>query len=385
MRLGKRKYLAALTVVLLLFFSGCQNSQPAAQANASVESSGQSGDIVAWGEVKYNDGYQISIDFPARVENIAVKEGDTVKLGSALITLSTDDYQKNLKKLQMQSDSAKASTNNVDQAALKADITVLKNQISYKTEELRNGRKPELQLLQNSLSLAQKEEKQTQDDLNKYQKLLSDGVISQSDYSKYSDILDQKAKVVKDAKDSITKTKRTLQEELDNLNTQLKSKEVQLSQQESSANAAQIDLDLMSAKTKKPYLSGNNIISNLNSGIVEEINVVRGTVISGQTAQKVINLIDASSVYVSAEVPEEFIGQISTDSKVYVVPTSNKNIKIPGHIIQISNQAVEKDGDRIIKVQVKTDEKSDFIKPGLTSDVHFSRESSANGIKGKTN
>ncbi len=374
MRLGKRKYLAALTAVLLLFFSGCQKSQPASQANAPAESSGQSGDIVAWGEVKYNDGYQINIDFPARVENIAVKEGDTVKLGSTLITLSTDDYQKNLKKLQMQADSAKASVNNVDQAALKTDITVLKNQITYKTEELSNGRKPELQLLQNSLSLAQKEEKQAQDDLNKYQKLLSDDVISQAEYSKYSDALDQKTKVVKDAKDSIAKTKRTLQEELDTLNNQLKSKEVQLSQQENSANAAQIELDLMSEKIKKPYLSGNNIISNLNSGIVGEINIVRGTIISGQTAQKVINLIDADSLYVSAEVPEEFIGQISADSKVYVVPTSNKDIKIPAHIIQIPNQAVEKDGDRIIKVQVKTDEKSEFIKPGLTSDVHFSRK-----------
>lgn len=385
MRFDKRKYLAALTIVPLLFFSGCQKNQPAVPANTPVESSGQSGDIVAWGEVKYSDVYQISIDFPARVENIAVKQGDSVKLGSTLITLSTDDYQKTVQKLQTQADSAKASANHVDHAALKADIAVLKNQIAYKTKELSNGRKPELQLLQNTLSLAQKEEKQAQDDLNKYQKLLSEGMISESDYNKYSDVLDQKTKAVKDAKNNITKTRRALQEELDNLNTQLKSKEVQLSQQENSANAAQIDLDLMSAKTKKPYLSGNNIISNLNSGIVEEISVVRGAVINGQTAQKVISLIDADSIYVSAEVPEEFIGQISADSKVYIVPASNKDMKIPGHIVQISNQAVEKDGDRIIKVQVKADGKSDFIKPGLTSDVHFSRESNVKGMKGKIN
>lgn len=381
-----KKYLAVLFVLLLLpSFAGCKKNDPTVQTSAAVQSSGQSSDVVVWGEVKYNKEYQISLDFPAKVENVLVKEGDVVNIGSPLVTLSTDDYQKNIKKLQTQVNSTKAAINNVDQAALEADIAVLKNQIAYKTEELNNGSKPELQLLQNTLFLAQKEGKQAQDDLKKYQKLLNDGVMSKSDYDKYSDTLDQKVKAVKDAQDNLSKTKRTLQEELDTLNTSVKSKEVQLSQQKDSVTNAQTDLDLMNEKTKKPYLSGNKVISNVSSGIVKEIDVVNGTIIGGQTAQKVIDLIDADSIYVSAEVPEEFLAQISANSKVYIVPSSNKDLKISGHIIMIPNQAVEKDGDRIVKVQVKPDEKSDFIKPGLTSDVHFSRESNIKGMKVKSN
>lgn len=368
-----RKPIVILSVLLLLCCTGCKKSNPSAAAAASSASGGQSGDVVAWGEVKYSGEYQISLDFPARVESVPIREGDAVKRGTVLITLSTDDYQKSMKKLKTQADTSRAAIGNVDQAALQADIAVLKQQIAAKTEELNSGTSPDLQLLQNSLSLAQKEVKQAQDDLSKDKKLLSDGVIAQSDYDKASDALDQKTKAQKDAQDSIAKTRRALQDALDGLNTSLKYKEVQLSQQQGSALTAQTDLDLLTGKTKKPYLSGNNVVSALNDGIVKEIDVVNGSVIAGQAPQKVIDLIDADSLYVNAEVPEEFIGQISEKSKVYIAPTADRSLKIPGHVVQISNQAVEKDGDRIVRVQVKPDEKSDFLKPGYTSDVHFSR------------
>lgn len=117
---------------------------------------------------------------------------------------------------------------------------------------------------------------------------------------------------------------------------------------------------------------------------MKEINVKRGTIISGQTAQNVISLIDANSIYVSAEVPEEFIGEISATSKVYIVPTSNKNLKITGHITKIPSLAVDHDGDRVVKVQVKPDENSEYIKPGLTSDVHFSIKNNVSGMKNKS-
>jgi multidrug resistance efflux pump len=165
-----------------------------------------------------------------------------------------------------------------------------------------------------------------------------------------------------------------LQEELDSLNTALQYKQVQLNQQKDTAAAAQADLNIMSGKAKKPYLSGNTVISNLNNGIVKEISVVRGSAVGTQyAAQKVIDLIDADSIYVSAEVPEEFIQQISPESKAIIVPTANKKLKITGHIVAIANIAVLKDGDRIVKVQVKPDDKDNMLRPGLTADVQFSR------------
>ncbi len=374
-----KKYFAGFTaaVLLLAFCIGCGSGNSSSKLAASTASAGnteRTKDIVVWGEVKYNDEYQINIDFPSTVQNILVKEGDIVKKGDPMITLSTDDYQENLKKLQTQVHSSQASLGSVNQAAMEAEIATLEKQTASKTAELNSGSKAELQLLQSSLARAEKELKDARSDLGKYQKLYNDGVIANAELDKYTDLVNLKEKAKSDAADNIVKTKRTLQEELDALNTTLKYKEVQLSQQKDLASAAQNDLNIMTRKANKPYLSGNNVISNLDYGIVREISVVRGSALGTQyAAQKVISLIDGSSIYISAEVPEEFIRQISAESKAVIVPTANKDLKISGQIVRIANNAVEKDGERIVKVQIKPDDKENVLKPGYSADVHITR------------
>lgn len=370
-----KKYVALFLAFMFVFCTGCSSQDQASeQIDAEADYTDTHNDIVVWGEVKYNTEYQINIDFPSTVEDILVEEGDYVSCGNTLITLSMLDYENNTKKLQIQADSSKESLGNVDQAALKTEIATLKKQISTKTEELNNGSNAELQLFKNSLIRAEKELSDSQNDLTKYQKLFEVGAISQADLDEYSDVLNQKEKAKSDVEENIAKTRTSLQEELDALNTGLKYKEVQLKQQKYTAAVAKLDFDLMSSKGQKPYLYGNSIVSNLNHGIVKKISVVKGSALGTQyVAQEVIDLIDVDSIFVSAEVPEEFIEQISQSSKVFIVPTANKSLKIEGQIIRIANQAIEKDGDRIVKVQVRPDDKDNILKPGFTADVQFSR------------
>ncbi|WP_101698648.1 HlyD family secretion protein [Clostridium minihomine] len=380
----KKKYLSAAlaAAVMLTALTGCNNSTQDSGSSQAPQKTAQSDDIVVWGEVKYKDEYQINIDFPSKVTSVEVKEGDLVSKGQVLIGLTTSDYQADLKKLQTQVDSSKGTLNQVDQEALKSEISVLKKQIGYKTTELQNGTKPELQLLQSSLTRATKEVNDAQKDVDKYQGLYDSGVISQAELEKYQDVLNVKQKAKSDVQENIAKTKRMLQEELDTLNSTLKYKQTELNQQQNTTDSAQIDLKVLTDKMKKPYLSENNIVSNLDSGIVKEINVVTGASVGIQYApQKVISLIDRGSIYVSAEVPEEFISRISVNSKVTIIPTANQEIKIKGTITQISNTAVEKDGARIVKVQVKPDDSGNVLKPGFTADVKISRTSESASSK----
>lgn len=364
-----------LLAALLFLTAGCQKNDDIPQSVPSEDV--PSTDIVAYGEVLYRNESQICIDFPAQIESIDVEVGDCVKAGDTLITLSTDVYRNNILDLQARVDFAKASAGNVEFAASQEQISVLKNQLAYKTEELADGNCPELQLLQNVLNLAQKEEKQAREDLDKYKALLDSGAISQAEYQTFSDALDRKSKAVQDAELNIVKTKRTLQETIDALTVSLKNAQVLQNQQKASTAMAQANLDLMLSKTDKPYISGNNIVSDLAYGIVARINIQKGTILNGQTVQHVMTLIDADSIYVNAQVPEEFIGEIFADSKVYIVPTADKDAKIPGHILLIPGLAVEDDGDHVLNVQVKPDENSPYLKPGFTADVYFSAESEA--------
>lgn len=367
-----KKCFILVSAVMLILCTGCSEGKKAVQPAASASNSDENSDIVVWGEVLYNDEYQISIDFPSTVTGISVKAGDSVDKGSTLITLFTEDYLNDIKKLKAQADSAKAALSSNDEGAMEAEINTLKKQISTKTKELKQGLNPDLKMLQTSLTQAEKDVTNAKSDLQKYQMLFSSGAISQSELDKYSDILDQKKNARSDAGDKIVKAKEALQEELDGLDTNLKYKEVTLCQQNDSAQMASAELDIKSSKMQKNYLSGNNIISNLNHGIVKEIFVVNGSVLGAQYApQKVITLIDADSIYVSAEVPEDFITQISPNSEVFILPTADKDLKIKGQVIQIADEAIEKDGDRIVKVQIKLDDPDGILKPGYTADVHF--------------
>ncbi|MDP4110302.1 MAG: HlyD family secretion protein, partial [Bacillota bacterium] len=128
----------------------------------------------------------------------------------------------------------------------------------------------------------------------------------------------------------------------------------------------------MLEKTAKEYIKDGNIVSCTDNGIVRDIKVVNGSCLGYQGAPtSVLKLIDADTIIVRAEVHEEFIGKVRLGEKVGIVPVSDEKASIPGTVTQISDYAFEKDGNRIVYVQVKPDDKNGLLKPGFTADVYF--------------
>ena len=338
-----------------------------------------------WGEVKYDKVYDISIDFPSIVTDIKVKEGDQVSRGQVLVALDISEYLGTMDKLQQKLAADQAGLINTlqDTGALAADIEQLKKDISVKTEEFSSGTNADMKILQTSLELAKQEVETANRDVQSNQALYDNGAVSKSTLDQYKDVLAQREKALTDVENNIEKTKRALETELDQLSIALKSKQAQLNQvkNSNSANAAQqnssvaisqLDLELMKNKSVKDYLNTNQIISCVQNGIVQNIGVVNGTRLGVQnTPTRVLQLIDADSIVVSAEVDEEFIKSVTLGKAVRIVPVSNSSLSIPGVVTQISNVAVEKDGKRIIKVQVKPQDPEGTLKPGYSVDVYL--------------
>jgi len=374
--------IAVIIVALSLKSMKAKSAKAAALATAKVE---QSKDIVAWGEVKYNVVYDISIDFPSVVTSLSVKEGDRVLSGQSLITLDMTEYKGNVDKLQQQLiiNEAGLKTVTQDTASLEADIAQLQKDIPRKTDELNNGTNANLKMLQDSLSLAQKDADKAKLDAQSYEQLFNAGAISRDALDKYKLLSDQKNKAVLDTQNSIDKLKRDLQTELDQLNISLQYKQAQLTQlgnsnsansskQNSSVAVSQIDLDNMKAKSAKTYINGNQIVSCVQNGIVKNIRVVNGTRLGVQNVPTpVLQLIDSDSIVISAEVDEEFIKSVSLGENVRIIPEFNKSLSVQGTVTQISNVATEKDGKRIVVVQVKPQDPDGLLKPGYTADVNF--------------
>ena len=215
--------------------------------------------------------------------------------------------------------------------------------------------------------------------------MLFRSAISKATLNQYKDIADQRQKAVDDIQSNLNKTKTALKEELDQLNVSLKSKQAQLSQaqagntanvakQEGGVSAAQVDLDAMTAKTAKPYIKGSQIISDIKNGIVRNIAVSEASYLGVQGAPtKVLQLIDADSITISAEVDEEFIGSVQVGKTVRIVPTSAPGTSLTGTVTQIPDLAVEKDGRRVVRVIVKPNDPERLLKPGYTADVYIKK------------
>lgn len=376
--------LVVLAVAFGIFF---HQKNHAPQTTVPQNSANQSGEIDAWGEVKYTRVEDISVDFPSVVADVPAKEGDRVTLGQPLVTLDLSEYNGNVEKLKQQLAANRAALPAAEQdiSALEADVDQTQSQIARKTKEYNNGTNADLKLLQNSLSLAQKELATAKSDLQKYQSLYNAGAVSEATLNQYRDAADQRRKAANDAQDNMRKTKTALKDELDQLNVSLKSKQVQLSQaklgntanvakQQGSVSSAQIDLNVMTAKTAKSYIKGSQIISDIKNGIVQSIAVSDGSHLGVQNAPtKVLQIIDADSLLVSAEVDEEFIGSVKVGETVKIVPASAPDASIAGTVTQIPDLAVEKDGKRVVRVLVKPSDPNHLLKPGYTADVYFKR------------
>ena len=356
--------LAALFVVLGIFCH--QKSAPAApQKTDSAASANQSGEIDAWGEVKYTRMEDISVDFPSIVTDVLVKEGERVTLGQPLVALDLSEYSGNVEKLKQQlaANQAALPAAAQDTAALEADIAQTQSQIARKTTEYNKGTSPDLALAQTQLDAAKRS-------LSNYQALYNAGGASKETLNQYQDAVTQ-------ATETLKKIKNALKDELDQLNVSLKSKQVQLAQlklgntantvkQQGGVSAAQVDLDAMTAKTAKTYLKGNQIISDIKVSNAAHLGVQGAPT-------RVLQIIDADSITISAEVDEEFIGSIKVGETVRIVPTSAPDTSLTGTVTQIPDLAVEKDGKRVVRVLVKPDDTNGLLKPGYTADVYFSK------------
>lgn len=381
--------LSLVALILAAILAACTpGKENAAEQYDEGAEKAQENKIVAWGEVEYSEAYDIIIDFPCTVISVAVKEGEEVGRGDLLATLDMTEFNETLRKLSEQVESGKAALRDAiqDTSALEADIARLKKDLSIKTAEYNSGEKAELKLLESSLERAENELSDAKEDLALNQKLYDEGAVSQEVLDQFADVVEQKEKSRSDIIDNMSMTKRILKEELDALGMELQYKQVQLDKMKESNSAslerlssslgiAESDLAIMKNRAQKPYLSGGNIVSNLGRAIVQNISIINGSSLGQQNGNhKAMELIDADSLIVSAEVPEEFIGEIDSGKEVKIVPAANKAKAVMGRVTQIAGAAVEKDGERIVRVEVTPDDKSEFLKPGYSVDVIFARK-----------
>ena len=312
------KKIFIIGILLLFIITGC-NKTPTSQVNNQKVETNHS--IEVFGTIRALDAKNIMIDFPATIENICVREGQRVKKGLPLVTLNINQFKAEIKKKETELNVARLELSKTDNdAALKK----LLNDLQY--EE------------------------------NLYQKtqlLYEAGAISKYQLDDDSSSLEKLRKTVEELKIALN----SLENERNN-NMQIQQEKI---------SSLEYELKMLRDKLDKSYLQDNVIANDTENGVVYDINYLPGDVIDNE--KKVLSIINSDSIFVQADVAEEFIKDVKLNAQTTIVPIADKSKMYKGRIVKISDKAMQKNGETIIPVDIAIDNPDSFLMPDFNVDV----------------
>lgn len=308
---------------LLVINTGCKREaeKEAAASTAKVEVIKA---VEAFGFVKARDYKDINLDFPAQIVKVPVKDGQNVSLGEPLIHLNINDFQ-----------------------------TMIKDR-----ENELNVARFELLKLKKNLNDARDAYDKTRRQLDDKEKLFQEGAISQKELDDFKDLVKEKEKAVTDI----------------NLSLEQGSGVNGIEVQSEKVSVLEYDLMRMKNKLNQSFLKGNIIVSDYSKAVVYEISCAAGyTVGVGENQQKLLSIMNLDSLYILADVAEEFIKDVKLGKAATIIPLADNSRKFHGKVIRIADMAVQKNGDTNITVEISIDKQDGFLRPNFNVDVEIDK------------
>lgn len=322
-----------------MLYTGCSkpaepvaNPAPAVQKKTVVE---------AFGTLEIKEKININIDFPTSIEKVHVVNGQRVKASDPLITLNLKDYRTGISNKQKELNIA-----NLEMEQAKNNIF------------LDSTNDPSMRKLENDLKTVQGLYETALKEFKNQELLYNQGAISQYDLMQIQKNLDMKKKEVDDANFSIESLKASRQNETSRIDIQ----------NEKSATVKN-EISLMNTKLNKPYINGNDIICTVNNGIVYDIGYTTGDLVD--STKKILSIMDLDTLYVEAEISEEFIKDVKLNAIATIIPTADKSKEYKGKVVFISNKATLKNGETIVPIHISLDSADEFLMPSFNVDVNI--------------
>lgn len=329
----KRNYYIYGCILILSLVTGCRSES--LESGVSTEAIGAelNHKLCVWGEVLYGTEYQLNIDFPSVVKTIEVEEGDWVVKGDPLVFLDDSESRNMLAKLESSKSAAESALNNTYQ-----DTSAIEAQIAQAQSNIMDAQR----------------------DVNNYQTLHKDGAVSTEALNTYIAVLNRYRTDMKILEAQLAEVKKDNESNRGDKTNELES--------------IIRDLNIYQNKKDKEYLNNSVIICHIDNAIIKNI-YVKNESLLGSECSAVMDIINADTIYISAEVNEEFIKDISLGDEVQIIPTMDPDVELSGIISQIAAMAIEKDGNRVVKIRIEFDNPQVLLKPGYTADIYLNRKS----------
>ncbi|AGK99475.1 efflux RND transporter periplasmic adaptor subunit [Clostridium pasteurianum] len=137
-------------------------------------------------------------------------------------------------------------------------------------------------------------------------------------------------------------------------------------------DADQIELNALKAKLNRTYLNNEGVVSDIDNAVVTNIAYKVGDLAAPEKA--LLSLSDLNSLYVQANVSEEFIKDVAVGKAVQIVPNADPSAKITGKVTSVANAAtLDKNGDTYIPVNISIDQNNGKLLPNYNVDVQIDK------------
>jgi len=346
----KKNLLIVCFITMILLTAGCQKkAAEGALAEQQLEQPIvlEQQTVQAFGVVKTKQVKGIMLDLPASIEKVHVQEGQRVKKGDVLITLSLKEIEEQIKEKE---DSLKVAE--LELKKLLQDIGDKNNEnIDYE---------PEIIQAKNNLDKIQIEYEKLEKDLKNKEAMLEKGAIPQNEFDDSKVILGQKQKELESGKISLEDQKNKLR-----VSNNKNALDVEIRKQNVASLRSQ--LQTLNDKIAESGIIGNEIICDIPNGVIEKINNSAGDRLNAE--KQIMSILDLDTLIVQANVAEDFIKDIKVGSKVIINPLANLDKEYEGTVSRISNMAVVENGETVVTVEIAITKVDNFLLPNFNINI----------------
>lgn len=347
----RKRILVLLLAGAVAFTAACSKPEKNTAAEAAPTPEVKK-NVEAFGTIEVNEIRNVNLDFDSVVERIEVKEGQPVKKGDILVALDMKNYTEQVK--------SKEHELNI----IRLEVKKLEGKIIE--EQLESNNDPDIRKLINDLNYANEVQKKALEEQKAKDKLLETGAISQYEYEEFLKTVDAKKKNAEDIKYSL---------DMAMYEKRLGNKDISdsIAIQNEKAATVESEISQMKSRLSRGYISENNIVSDIENGVVYEIGYKPGDSIN--SSKKVLSIMNMDTMVVKADVAEEFIKDVKLGADVEIVPIADKSKQYKGKVIDISSKAVVQNGETVVPVEISIDNKDNFLLPNFNVDVSIYMES----------
>lgn len=350
----KRK-LAVMSAImcLVLIITSCGKSEETSQVE-EVDLADRSKIIEAFGIVKAGESKDVIIDYPAVVLDVPAKEGQHLGLNEPIIILDLTRYL-----AQIQDEKIKLNIAKLEEKSAVASLQGLT--FDDKTSEIEK--------LKNDLDFAKAHYEQAAEDFKNKENLFNEGAISKEAYNQCKISTDEAKNKMNDIEYeleiAVKSNDRNIEQYQVNKETEINKADI-LTQR---STQIEYNVAAMESKLNKPFIIGNQIVSEYANAAVYEIKYAPGNITNEE--QKAFTIVNIDSLIVEANVPEEFIKDVKAGQPVKIVPVADRTKEYEGSVEDLSQMAFSINGETVVPVRISINTTDSFLLPNYNVDVYI--------------